>query len=70
MARTRGLYSFDGRFTLCFFVRIVVETYPMTIALNAVALRGMFDVQQRFFALIELASQLVQGFANSGASTW
>eukprot|EP01083_Nonionella_stella_P087970 244933_1 len=67
-----GLYSFSGAFTLGFFAGITIETDYVTIDLNGFSLKQdyKFYFQQRFFALIELASQPFvpgQGPANWGA---
>ena len=54
-----GLYSYSGPFTLGFFAGISVETDYVTIDLNGYSLQQhpLFYFQQRFFALIEMASQ-------------
>eukprot|EP01083_Nonionella_stella_P067358 178120_1 len=67
-----GLYSYFGPFTLGFFAGIAIETSCVTIDLNGHSLsqHPLFYFQQRFFALIELASQPFvpgQGPANWGA---
>jgi len=67
-----GLYDYIGAFTLGFFAGITVECDYVTIDLNGFTLsqHAHFYLQQRFFALIELASQPFvpgQGPANWGA---
>ena len=67
-----GLYQYAGAFTLGFFAGITVETDYVTIDLNGFTLEQdyKFYFQQRFFSLIELASQPFvpgQGPANWGA---
>lgn len=54
-----GLYDYIGAYTLGFFAGITVETSYVTIDLNGHSLQQAvpFYFQQRFFALIELASQ-------------
>ena len=54
-----GLYDYIGAYTLGFFAGITVETNYVTIDLNGFTLQQeySFYFQQRFFALIELASQ-------------
>ena len=54
-----GLYTYVGAYTLGFFAGITVETDDVTIDLNGFTLKQDFSFyfQQRFFALIELASQ-------------
>ena len=54
-----GLDTFAGPFTLGFFAGIAIETDYVTIDLNGFSLQQhpLFYVQQRFFSLIELASQ-------------
>eukprot|EP00485_Elphidium_margaritaceum_P004154 CAMPEP_0202692848 /NCGR_PEP_ID=MMETSP1385-20130828/7126_1 /ASSEMBLY_ACC=CAM_ASM_000861 /TAXON_ID=933848 /ORGANISM="Elphidium margaritaceum" /LENGTH=982 /DNA_ID=CAMNT_0049348447 /DNA_START=45 /DNA_END=2993 /DNA_ORIENTATION=- len=67
-----GLYNYAGAYTLGFFAGITVECDYVTIDLNGHTLQQeyTFYVQQRFFSLIELASQIFvpgQGPANWGA---
>eukprot|EP00486_Rosalina_sp_Unknown_P001205 CAMPEP_0201565262 /NCGR_PEP_ID=MMETSP0190_2-20130828/4248_1 /ASSEMBLY_ACC=CAM_ASM_000263 /TAXON_ID=37353 /ORGANISM="Rosalina sp." /LENGTH=712 /DNA_ID=CAMNT_0047982553 /DNA_START=729 /DNA_END=2869 /DNA_ORIENTATION=- len=69
-----GLYTYSGPFTLGFFAGISIETNYVTIDLNGFSLsqHPLFYFQQRFFALIEMASQPFvpgQGPANWGAGT-
>merc|ERR1711991_459070 len=54
-----GLYTYSGPFTLGFFAGISIETNYVTIDLNGFTLsqHPLFYFQQRFFALIEMASQ-------------
>ena len=69
-----GLYTYSGPFTLGFFAGISIETNYVTIDLNGFSLSQdqKFYFQQRFFALIEMASQPFvpgQGPANWGAGS-
>lgn len=54
-----GLYTYVGAYSLGFFAGITIETNHVTIDLNGFTLKQHFSFyfQQRFFSLIELASQ-------------
>ena len=64
-----GLYSYSGAYTLGFFAGITIEANYVTIDLKGHSLsqHPLFYFQQRFFSLIEMASQIFvpgQGPAN------
>ena len=67
-----GLYDYEGAWSLGFFAGISIESDYVTIDLNQHTLsqHELFYFQQRFFAIIEMASQPFvpgQGPANWGA---